>query len=80
MEDMSLAVNNLIRMNWGQGNVSEESWGRGHKLTFADARFVHHPDEGGAELAVGGDAVLSRLEDVTIVFLYLLGGKKEVRK
>ena len=40
-------------------------------LTFADAGSVHHPDEGGAVLAVGGDAVLSGLEDVAVVFLHL---------
>lgn len=42
-------------------------------LTFADAGSVHHPDEGGAVLAVGGNAVLGGLEDVTIVFLNLQG-------
>lgn len=42
-------------------------------LTFADASSVHHPDEGGAVLAVGGDAVLSGLENVAIVFLHLQG-------
>lgn len=42
-------------------------------LTFADASSVHHPDEGGAVLAVGGDAVLSGLEDVAVVFLHLQG-------
>lgn len=69
-------VNNLIRVAWAHGNVSEESQGRGHKLTFADARSVHHPDEGGAELAISGDAVLGRFEDMAIVFLYLLEEKK----
>lgn len=42
-------------------------------LTFADAGSVHHPDEGGAELAVSRDAVLSGLKDVTVVFLHLQG-------
>lgn len=40
-------------------------------LTFADAGSVHHPDEGGAVLAVGGNAVLGGLEDVAIMFLHL---------
>lgn len=40
-------------------------------LTFADAGPVHHPDERGAVLAVGGDAVLGGLEDVAIMFLHL---------
>ncbi len=42
-------------------------------LTFADAGSVHHPDEGGAVLAVGGDAVLRGLEDVAVVFFHLQG-------
>lgn len=42
-------------------------------LTFADAGSVHHPDEGGAVLAVGGDTVLCGLEDVAVVFFYLQG-------
>lgn len=41
------------------------------KLTFADTRLVHHPDEGGAVLAVGGNTVLSGLENVAVVFLHL---------
>lgn len=40
-------------------------------LTFADAGPVHHPDERGAVLAVGGDAVLGGLEDVAVVLLNL---------
>lgn len=42
-------------------------------LTFADAGSVHHPDEGGAVFTVGGDAVLSGLEDVAVVLLHLQG-------
>lgn len=74
---MSLTVSNLFIVNWGDGNVSEESRGRGHQLTFADACSVHHPDEGGAEFAVSGNAVLSGFEDVAVVFLYLLKTKKK---
>lgn len=44
-----------------------------HLLTFTDASSVHHPDERGAVLAVGGDAVLSGLEYVAVVFLHLQG-------
>ena len=46
-------------------------------LTFADAGSVHHPDEGGAVLAVGGDTVLRGLEDVAVVFFHLQGGSTE---
>lgn len=42
-------------------------------LTFADTGSIHHPDEGGAVLAVGGDAVLSGLKNVAVVFLHLQG-------
>lgn len=50
-------------------------------LTFANAGPVHHPDEGGAVLAVGGDAVLSGLKDVAIMFLHLQGAADQlVRK
>lgn len=45
-------------------------------LTFADARSVHHPDEGGAVLAIGGDAVLCGLEDVAVVLFHLQGAAK----
>ncbi len=39
--------------------------------TFADTRFVHHPDERRTELAVGRDAVLSGFKDVTHVLFHL---------
>lgn len=41
------------------------------ELTFTHAGLVHHPDERGAELAVGRDAVLSGFEDVTHVLFHL---------
>ena len=44
-------------------------------LTFADTGSVHHPDKGGAILAVGGYAVLGGLEDVAIVLFYLQGAE-----
>ncbi len=39
--------------------------------TFADTRFVQHPDERWTELAVGRDAVLSGFKDVTHVLFHL---------
>lgn len=42
-------------------------------LTLADTGPVHHPDEGGAVLAVSGNAVLRRAEDVATVLLHLQG-------
>lgn len=40
-------------------------------LTFANRGPVHDPDQGGTELAVGGDAVLSGLEQVAVVLFHL---------
>lgn len=40
-------------------------------LTFTNRGSVHDPYKRGTELAVGGDAVLSGLKNVTIVFFYL---------
>lgn len=40
-------------------------------LTFAHTGSVHHPDERGAEFTVRGDAVLGRLEDVSVMLLHL---------
>lgn len=42
-------------------------------LTFTHAGLVHHPDERGAELTVGRDAVLSGFKDVTHVLFNLQG-------
>lgn len=50
-------------------------------LTFTDRSPVHYPDQGGAIFTVGGDAVLSRLENVAVVLFHLpgerLGGEQE---
>lgn len=50
-------------------------------LTFTNRSPVHYPDQGGTIFTVGGDAVLGRLKNVTIVLFHLqrkrLGGEKK---